>query len=338
MEFDEVSIVDVPANNESAIAISKSMEAGVEESGLDVYDADSFDDGLYSPETSTEVFPDELSDGDVVVDADGEEYVFVSEESFADEDFGKSFMGALKSGGTKVKGFLSRQKDAGMGKVNSRYGGKGNWDKKKIGTDAAIAGGGMAAGGAVGYGLAKKSYSEDDMDEEVGTGGGEEIVEKSLGDLLMEELSKASNEDERQQVIAAAMDEVEVAKAAAAEAWEAAEREREVRYEQAFVSKAAEYNVPVDPYVLGPILKSMAETLTDEQLDVLDQLFTAIGEDLYDEYGYEGGGDNASILDEVGAHAEELVGKADVSGAEAVAAVFEANPEAYEQYLAENGR
>jgi hypothetical protein len=79
--------------------------------------------------------------------------------------------------------------------------------------------------------------------------------------------------------------------------------------------------------------------LTDEQLDVLDQLFEAVGDTLYDEVGYVGDTSNYSVLDQVNAYAGELVGKADMTSAEAVVKAFEDNPAAYEAYLAEqNGR
>jgi len=250
MEYDEVSIVNRPANSDSEIAIFKSMDSDL----IDVEDAgDLFDEEGELLDIS------ELEPGESVFTVEGEEFMFVPDDDFE--------TAGVSDGVTK---------------------------------------------------------SEEDMGDHM-----------SLGDVLLEELSKADGESERQAIIADAMDEVEVAKAAAAEAWETVEAEREARYDEAFFSKAAEYNVPVAPEVLGPILKSMATVLDEDQLDTLDQLFTAIGEVLYDEVGYEGDSDNDYVLDEVNHHAAELVGKADVSGAEAISAVFEANPEAYEAYLSE---
>lgn len=163
-------------------------------------------------------------------------------------------------------------------------------------------------------------------------------MSKSLGDSVLEELSKAVTDSDREEIIAKAMDEVEIAKAAAAEAWAYAEQERDIRVEQEFISKAAEYNLPVAPEVFGPILKSLAETLSDEELDILDEIFTAVGDILYDELGYVGESDNVSVYDTVDGMASELIGKSDMSYEQAVSAMFEANPAAYDAYLSENGR
>lgn len=159
--------------------------------------------------------------------------------------------------------------------------------------------------------------------------------EPALGEILLEELSKASSEDERSVIIAKAMNEVEVAKAEAKAANEAMLIERDLRITDEFISKAAEYNLPVESEVLGPILKSMAETLTPDQLDVVDAIFTSVGDTLYDEVGVVGGNSNGSVLDMVNSYADELVTKADIGGAQAVSDIFEANPEAYDQYLQE---
>lgn len=176
---------------------------------------------------------------------------------------------------------------------------------------------------------------EDDHSREMEMVGKADAYERPVGDVLLEALSKADSEDERQEVLAKAISEVEIAKAAAAEAQAAAEYERDLRVTDEFISKAATYNMPVDPHVFGPILKSMAETLDDEQLAVLDQVFNSVGETLYDEVGVVGDNSNSSVLDQVNAYADELVTKADIGGAQAVSDIFEANPEAYDQYLQE---
>jgi hypothetical protein len=169
-------------------------------------------------------------------------------------------------------------------------------------------------------------------------GTGYALTKKSAGDTVLEALSKAVTEDDRDEIIAKAMDEVEVYKAQTEEMSKALEYEQDLRLTEAFISKASEYNLPVSPAVFGPILKSIAEALTDEELDVLDAIFEAIGDALYDEVGYVGDTDNGSVVDMVDAYADELVGKSDLSHAEAAVAMYSAHPEAYEAYLAENGR
>lgn len=306
MDYDEVSVVDRPANQLSGIVIAKS-----DDDYVDVFDAEG---GV--------VDVDQLEPGDVVYDSDGAEYMFVEDdEDQVDKALPLPAQRGLVRGAEMLGGAAKKTKNffAPNGKPSVRR---------------------MAAAGAVGAtgvgaGAAYTGFNKSDSEEKVMEN---ETEAPSLGDLLLEELSKAANEDERQHIVAQAMNEVEVAKAEAAAAMELAEHERDLRVTEEFISKAAEYNVPVDPSVLGPILKSMAETLSDDQLDVIDALLTSVGDMLYDEIGYAGENDNVSVLDQVNAHASELVGKADVSSASAMTEIFESNPEAYEAYLAENGR
>lgn len=163
-------------------------------------------------------------------------------------------------------------------------------------------------------------------------------VGKSLSASILEEFSKAVTEKDREAVIAKAMDEVSKAQEIAKQAIAYAEAERDARMTDAFISKAAEYNLPVAPEVFGPILKAMAETLSEEQLDVLDNVFNAVGDALYNEIGFVGESSNSSVLDQVNALAGEFVGKSDMSQAQALTAMFEANPAAYDAYISEMGR
>lgn len=164
-------------------------------------------------------------------------------------------------------------------------------------------------------------------------------LSKSLGEVLVEELSKSDRDERELQLAGALGDEIEKAQAAADEAYAYAEQLEDERATEAFISKAAEYNLPVDPVDLGLILKAAATVLDDDQLDLLDQLFEAIGDDIYDEIGVVGDTDNSDVLSQVDLFAEELVGKSDggLSMAEASTLLFEQNPEAYEMYLRENG-
>lgn len=333
MEIDEVSLVDRPANQHAAIAISKADE----EEAVMVFD-----------EQGNAVDESVLEHGDVVYNEAGEEFVFVEE----DDSIGKASLpmfaqrgilnaaegasslgrkGRKAAGGTRSRlrnRYVQPGGEVSSVSFNGRTGSTTTDytpDKLRRGLvarDAGIATAGVGGVGAAGYGV--KRYRD-----------GREEASKSLGDTLLEELSKAATEDERSELLAEALDEVEVAKAAAAEAWSVAEAERDLRMTEEFIAKAAEYNVPVAPGVLGPILKSMAETLSDEQLEVIDALLTSVGDMLYDEIGFTGENDNASVLDQVNAHAAELVGKADASAAQAIADIFDANPQAYDAYLAE---
>lgn len=305
IEIDEVSVVDRPANQHGLIAFSKALGAGsTPEEGTMPPDADV----IYDVD-GDEVDPGLLEHGDVVYDVEGNEYVFVEED--AEEPVQKD--GAFKMFGAAAPFLAPKQaaKEAGAHIARNRV---------AYGTGAGVAG----ATGLAGYGLGRRNRNAN--------------FGKSAGDTVLEALSKAASDDDRDAIIAKAMDEVEVYKAQTQEMAEALAYEQDLRLTDEYISKAAEYNLPVSPAVLGPILKSIAEVLSDEELDVLDALFEAIGDALYDEVGYVGDTDNQSVVDMVNGYADELVGKSDMTHAEAAVAMYSAHPEAYEAYLAENGR
>ena len=104
----------------------------------------------------------------------------------------------------------------------------------------------------------------------VAGGGAYMVAQKSLGTTVLEELSKAVSAEERDQIVAKMADEVERTAAENEELRKAFEEERDIRITEAFVAKAAEYELPVDPQVFGPILKAIAEVLDDDELEVLD--------------------------------------------------------------------
>lgn len=301
IEIDEVSVVDRPANQHGVISFSKALgDDSPEEGQVPIYDSEGY-----------EVDPELLEHGDVVYTDDGDELVYV--EDGADELVGKAAWDPVRNAYRGMRsglGGVAGPQTSAAGERGMRAGAHLRRHGKVYG--------GVGAAGAIGAG----AYG----------------LSKSLGDEVIEELSKAVGSAERDEIIAKAMDEVEIAKAAAAEAWEYAAAMEDQRIEDAFISKAAEYNLPVSPEVLGPILKAVSVVLDDDQLDILDQLFDAVGDALYDEVGYVGDADNVSVLDTVSAYANELVGKADVSHAEAMTAMFAANPQAYDAYINENGR
>lgn len=172
-----------------------------------------------------------------------------------------------------------------------------------------------------------------------------ELVGKSFGAEVLEAISKAVDSDEQKEAIAKAFavqqEQLEVYKRQAEEAQAWAEREHDERVTEAFIAKAAEFNLPVAAEVLGPILKKMATVLSDAELDVVEKVFTDVGDTLYDEVGFVGTGTNgASVYDEVEAVAKAAVAKAAEDGAsitdeDAMVAAFEANPAAYAAYNAE---
>lgn len=322
IEIDEVSVVDRPANQHGLIAFAKNdssdeLETEVPEELFD--------------ETGENIPVEVLEHGDIVFDAEGNEFVYVEDDEDDDDDdvekgmfdagmnAAKKFrMGSPQSATAAFKTANERGMKQGMGFADRTKRGMKSAYKNSPGTF--IAGGAGAAGiGGTGYALSKAEKSN----------------HMSLGDSVLEELSKAVTERDRELIIAKAMDEVEIAKAQAEEAYEYAAALEDARVEEAFISKAAEYNLPVAPEVFGPILKSIAEALTEDELELLDELFSAIGDSLYDEIGYVGESSNSSVLDTVNGLASEFVGKSDVSYEQAVSAMFEANPSAYDAYLTE---
>lgn len=327
IEIDEVSVVDRPANQHGLIAFAKNDSDVELDDSLEVFD-----------ETGENIPVDVLEHGDIVFDADGNEFVYIEDDEDAeienvDDDVEKAI--ALEAGNIgeklasrggkrveQVKDFFAPKTGARKwlpGQVGpggqQAYKDARQLNKKRVG----IAGATALGVGGTGYALSKAEMSD----------------HMSLGDSVLEELSKAVTERDREEIIAKAMDEVEIAKAQAAEAFEYAAALEDARIEDAFISKAAEYNLPVAPEVFGPILKSIAEALTEEELELLDELFSAIGDSLYDEIGYVGETSNSSVLDTVNGLASEFVGKSDVSYEQAVSAMFEANPSAYDAYLSE---
>lgn len=369
LEIDEVSVVDRPANQHGLISFSKAADDYEDGEHMDLFDIE-----------GDAVDVDGLEHGDVVIDSEGNEYVFVEEE---EEFVGKaSPLGSTTSiGGAFAPQYLPTGESAYMAAPSNK-------SQKKMWKDYEKSGRKVQAKydkkvqGAIDHNLGKqKLYAETNPDKaakfgsraaalghvaeepkagflsgagkflktpggKVAAGAGAAAaafgigaaLNKSFGDEFLEELSKAVTSEDRDYIVAKAMDEVEIAKAAAAEAWQYAAAIEDRRIEEAYISKAAEYNLPVAPEVLGPILKSISTVLSDEELDILDQIFEAVGDLVFDEVGYVGDTDNVSVMDMIDYGAEELVGKADVSRAEAVTALLEANPSAYEAYLAENGR
>ena len=325
LDIDEVSVVDRGANQHSLIAFSKSLQSG----GAELSEESMPDDVLVFDEAGQEVFVEELEHGDTVFDSEGNEYVFVDEDESDLAEVGKAFAagpaGIQRLGAELVHvpgAGRSYRASTGARRAGERARRAAGMGKDKVAGMPAAARYGAAAGAGLGAGYGASKWS-----------GG-----KSLGDSVIEELSKAVTDADRDEVIAKALDEVEIYKAQAEEAMAWAAQEHDARVEEAFISKAAEYNLPVAAEVLGPILKSIAEVLDEEQLDILDEIFNAVGDALYEELGYVGESSNSSVMDQVEHLANEYVGKSDFSHAQMTTAMFEANPAAYDAYLSEMGR
>lgn len=188
------------------------------------------------------------------------------------------------------------------------------------------------------------SGEDDSGDDEVSRVTGEEDDDAEADATAQEVLaglSKALGDSDRDAVLAQAYGEIRKAQNRAQRAEQVAKAERDLRLNEEYIAKAAEYSVPVPPEVLGPVLKRCTEALSQTDCQVLAQCLESAGEqsfDPYAEFGKSGGGDNADILTRVNAEAENLFSKGVDAGTgftheQAVAKVWDMNPDAYDEYL-----
>lgn len=157
---------------------------------------------------------------------------------------------------------------------------------------------------------------------------------------LREAFSKAMTDDDRDEVISKAFDLIGEQEAIAVAAAATAEAERQLRLDREYTEIAKNFDVGIRPEVLGPVLKRAAESLSREDCEVLSKALQAGSEatgQLFEEIGKRGGGANSDVFNTVEAYLDEHVSKtADgASRAEQVSKVFEENPSAYDEYLAE---
>jgi hypothetical protein len=157
----------------------------------------------------------------------------------------------------------------------------------------------------------------------------------SFSESVMSELSKAFSDKDRDEIIAKALGRVDELEGQLKENAEIAKSERDLRLTREYISKAAEYNLPVAPAELGPVLYRMAEQMSYDDCAVIAKCLETAGEILFEEVGYQGGGDNADVYSQVEAHAYDTFGKAeDYNQVSAINKVFDQNPDAYDEYLA----
>ena len=166
-----------------------------------------------------------------------------------------------------------------------------------------------------------------------------ELVGKNFADEIRTELSKAFSDVERDEVISKAMAKVAELESRATAAEEIAKSERNLRLLGEYTEVAKSYNIPVDPAALAPVLMRMSETMSFEDCSVIHKALSSAGAALFDEVGYIGGGDNNDVMSQVSAFLEQGVSKSEsVSKADAVEEFFRSNPDAYDQYRAEQFR
>lgn len=248
MEYDEISTVDKGANANAMFVIAK--RASEEDEMPEQFD-------IYS-EAGDLLKEDDLNDGDVVYDKDGNAYQYSLEEDPAED---KELAEVGKSA------FLEEKPEDG--------------------------------------GFSKQ---------------------------VLEELSKAFSDGDRDEVIAKALGRVEEVEKRYAQLEQVAKAERDLRLTREYVAKAAEYNVPIAADELGPVLYRMAETMSYDDCAVIAKCLETAGEMLFQEAGYSGSGDNADPMQMI----EELntgVSKAAGDQAPSLEELLDTTPEAYDEYL-----
>lgn len=153
---------------------------------------------------------------------------------------------------------------------------------------------------------------------------------------VMEELSKAFSDTDRDKVISKALGRVEELEKQHAKFESIAKAERDLRLTREYVAKAADYNLPVDPAELGPVLYRMAETMSYDDCSVIAKCLETAGTILFEEAGFQGGGDNGDVMSILEGHAMETIGKSEgfTGGSEAaISKMLDENPSAYDEYL-----
>jgi hypothetical protein len=223
---------------------------------------------------------------------------------------GNAMGGAIRGAAAQTEGFLRTENNA----FNTR------------GRIGALGAGGVLAGAGGGY-----------------AAGSNGRVRKSASDDLREELSKALTDDDRDEVIAKAFGYVEQAEQVAQEAWEIAEEERENRRAAEFYEVAKSYDmVPVDTEDLAIAMMHMADLLPEEDVQVIAKAlgFAAdVADELYEEQGNVGGGDNSDVMEQLQTFARNRVAKSGEGSAEQyLVDALNHDPAVYDQYLADNSR
>lgn len=294
MEIDEISLVDRPANQHAKVVIAKRAD-----------EEENMPEEIYN-EDGELLDMDGVAEGDVVFDEEGQAFVVVDEDVAEEEleEVGKglgNMFSAAKTGFKNPNATLPF-KSGSAGSIGQHVG----RNKGKYG-----AGAGVAAGA-----------------------GGVAAVKKSFAEELREELSKSMNDADRDEVVAKAFSQVEEMQEALTEAQEIAKSERDLRLHREYEEVAKSYNLPVDPSELAPVLMAIADNLPYEYGEVIHKALSAAGEILFEEMGTEGYATNNDVLAAVDAYIDENVSKSDISKAEAVAAVFNDNPAAYDEYMA----
>lgn len=160
---------------------------------------------------------------------------------------------------------------------------------------------------------------------------------------FLEELAKNLDDEDTRETVNKALEAVAKAQARAEAAEEIAKAERDHRLNAEYVAKAQAFSVGVAAEELGPVLKRLNEALDAEDVAVIEKALKSASAqsstpfDLFTEVGKRGGGDNGDVMARVDAEAQEYISKG-LSPEQARAAVYEANPALYDESIRFSGR
>lgn len=332
--IDEISGVDKDANGHAQVVIAK-RDRGEDEGPMAFFDI----------ETGQELTEDELENGDHVRDESGAEYWILDDETMdtLDDDQLTQMGIAIPDDASSLE---DEYDDSGLQLVGKADG------------NAAITGGlstvyetGRRKGTKrLGQGMTTMPRRAGRV-RNVNAGGGHMVGKRnragSMGDSIMETLSKALGEDERFEAVSKAFNALEARTRAAEVRAARSERLSKSLEDQAilqqYVALADEYGLPVDSEEFGQVLMELGENpnISKRSLELLDNVFAAAADGLayggMTEIGAAGGGRaQSSVMDMIEASAAEHVGKADVTMEQTTTALFDAHPELYDEYLREN--
>lgn len=327
LEIDEVSLVDRPANQHGLVAITKRDTTG------DPMDPDLFD------EQGNPYDPEDLQAGMVVFDADGERRVLLDQET-AD---------ALEAEGVDLEN--TEEIESVLAELGGIPDDASELEEREL-ASVGKAGGWITGGGSTAYQAGRKLKTKtlgatQGKGRHFATGRVGKSAprllgqQRSMGNALLADLSKAYTDSERDRVVTDAFDQVTHAVSKAEQRANRAERIAKQLVEReelaTYTEIAKSYDLPVDPDDLGPILRTIAKSgLNAEQLDLVDRVFQAAGEAIFVEKGFSGRNES-SIMEVIGGEALELVGKSagDVTPEQAAVALMSAQAGLYEDYLYE---
>ena len=158
--------------------------------------------------------------------------------------------------------------------------------------------------------------------------------------VSLEELAKALEGEEQREIVYKALDLVAEAEERAAEAETIAKAERDNRLGREYIEKARSYtNLPVTPEEFGPVLKRMYESLTEDDVQLIEKALGEKNSDLgryFSEVGKQGGyAEPVAKFD--GAVQEIQKNNPEISYEQAFEKAIEANPSLYDEYESEKG-